>query len=288
MNSSTGASLSPIAHTSARAGKSGSFAPRRKASSRAKSSGARTRSDTPRLRTVGSEGRCSSGQERGCSPGRSWDVPGYDRDAIAGLWREHQEGQLNHAWALLAWDQPQRVALAARQRNVEARVTVQPIAATASSGGRALSRALVLYWYPDELEMRLAVRQHLRALDDGRDKVVYHNAFQKAPPRLRRLAPDYVRLHPTFLGVRWNEDFARYRDEYAWLRELGCPKIALPQDEYDHSEILEDWLAELDATHIFSCFGAELRRLLYPTLDCALPFTETLTGFIDQGPPRAG
>jgi len=130
--------------------------------------------------------------------------------------------------------------------------------------------------------MRLAVRQHLRVLDDGSDKVIYHNAFREPPPWLHRLAPDFVVLHPTFLGVRWNEDFDRYRKTYAWLSQLECAKIALPQDEYDHSAVLEDWLTELRATHVFSCFGSAQRRLLYPKLDGTLPFTETLTGFIDE------
>ncbi len=112
------------------------------------------------------------------------------------------------------------------------------------------------------MEMRLAVRQHLHALDDGREEVVYHNVIDGAPRWLRWLSPDYVVLHTTFLGIRWYEDFDRYRAQYAWLKRLACPKIALPQDEYDHSSILEDWLAELDVSHVLSCFGSSQRRVL--------------------------
>jgi hypothetical protein len=133
------------------------------------------------------------------------------------------------------------------------------------------------------MEMRLAVRRHLEALDNGRDEIVYHNAIDAPPRRLRYLCPDFVVLHTTFLGTRWNEDFERTRRQFAWIGRLHCPKIALPQDEYDHSAVLEDWLLELGATHVFSCFGESQRAVLYPRIDGSLPFTEALTGYIDTG-----
>lgn len=131
------------------------------------------------------------------------------------------------------------------------------------------------------MEMRLAVRQHLEALADGQDELVYHNAVDAPSRRLRRLRPDAVVLHTTFLGTRWNEDFERLRGQFSWLAKLDVPKIALPQDEYDHSAVLEDWLLELGATHVFSCFDGSLRRVLYPRLYGRLPFIQTLTGYID-------
>jgi hypothetical protein len=131
------------------------------------------------------------------------------------------------------------------------------------------------------MEMRLAVRRHLEALDDGRDEIIYHNAIDAPPRRLRYLRPDFVVLHTTFLGTRWNEDFERTRRQFAWIGRLHCPKIALPQDEYDHSAVLEEWLLELGATHVFSCFGESQRAVLYPRIDRSLPFTEALTGYID-------
>jgi hypothetical protein len=137
------------------------------------------------------------------------------------------------------------------------------------------------------MEMRIAVRHHLEALDDGQDKVIYHNAVDVPPRGLRWVRPDAVVLHTTFLGMRWNDDFDRLRQEYSWLSELDVRKIALPQDEYDHSAVLEDWLLELGATHVFSCFDAPLRRVLYPRLEGRLPFVEALTGYIDGRAAKA-
>lgn len=130
--------------------------------------------------------------------------------------------------------------------------------------------------------MRLAVRQHLHVLDGHGTQTLYHNAVEPVTPWLKRTAPDLCILHTTFLGVRWNDDFERYRARFAWVADLDCPKIALPQDEYDHSEVLEEWLLELGASRVYSCFGRDQRATLYPNLEDRLPFEETLTGFIHE------
>lgn len=143
-------------------------------------------------------------------------------------------------------------------------------------------RVLVLYWHPKGTEMRLAVGQHLHLLDGPGTRVLYRNAFDPAPARLAWTQPDLCVLHTTFLGVRWNYDFEEYRRRFAWIARLDCPKVALPQDEYDHSAVLDEWLLELGATSVYSCFGAEEREALYPRLEGRLAFHATLTGFIDE------
>lgn len=142
-------------------------------------------------------------------------------------------------------------------------------------------RVLVLYWHAKGTEMRAAVRQHAHVLDGTGARVLYHNAVDPVPPWLVWTAPDLCILHTTFLCARWGESFETYRRRYSWIAALACPKIALPQDEYDHAAVLEDWLAELGVTTVYSCFGAEQRTILYPRLGERFAFRETLTGFID-------
>lgn len=143
-------------------------------------------------------------------------------------------------------------------------------------------RILVLYWYPPGLELRPAVERHLRALDGYEDRLVYHNAAHGSPPGLARIRPDAVLLHTTFLCLRWFEDFPRHRRRFSWLAGLDCPKLAVPQDEYDHSDLLDEWLAELGATHVFTNFGQETRSTLYPRLAGEAEFCEVLTGYVDE------
>jgi hypothetical protein len=143
-------------------------------------------------------------------------------------------------------------------------------------------RVLVLYWYPKRTEMRLAVRRHLELFESRNTRVLYRNAFDPAPPWLRWTEPDLCVLQTTFLGVRWNYDFEEYRRRFRWVSRLRCPKVALPQDEYDHAAVLEEWLVELGATSIYSCFGPDRWSTLYPQLVSRARFHETLTGFIDD------
>jgi hypothetical protein len=144
-------------------------------------------------------------------------------------------------------------------------------------------RVLFLYWHPKGSEMRLAVEQHLRLLE-GRDaQILYRNAIDPAPPWLAWTAPDLCILHTTFLShARWNYDFEDYRRRFAWVAKLRCPKVALPQDEYDHAGVMDDWLVELGVTSCYSCFGREQWQTLYPRLVGRAEFQETLTGFIDE------
>jgi hypothetical protein len=152
---------------------------------------------------------------------------------------------------------------------------------------QARRRILVLYWYPSELDMRLAVNQHLHALDGTGDEIIYHNAEEPPGRWIRWLAPDAIILHTVFLGMRWYVYANDFHREYRWLADIHCPKLALPQDEYDHSEVLEEWLEDHGVTDVFSCFGADARELLYPSLTEQVRFHDTLTGFIKRDDAEA-
>lgn len=143
-------------------------------------------------------------------------------------------------------------------------------------------RVIVLYWHPARTAIRLAVDRHLRLLEGRGAEILYVNALEPVPPWIRWTAPDLCVLHTTFLGARWHYDFETYRRRFRWLAALDCPKVALPQDEYDHAAVLDEWLAELGVTSVYSCFGPEQRAVLYPSLADRVPFHETLTGFIDE------
>lgn len=144
-------------------------------------------------------------------------------------------------------------------------------------------RILVLYWHPKGTEMLLAVRQHLQLLDDRGLRILYRNAIDPAPPWLAWTAPDLCILHTTFLShARWSYSFEEYRRRFRWVARLRCPKVALPQDDYEHSATMDEWLLELGVTSVYSCLGPEHWPTLYPLLSGHARFHETLTGFIDE------
>ncbi len=144
-------------------------------------------------------------------------------------------------------------------------------------------RILVLYWHPKGTEMRLAVRHHLHLLERPGTRVLYRNAIDPAPAWLAWTAPDLCVLHTTFLShARWGYSFDEYRRRFRWVGRLRCPKVALPQDEYDHAAVIDEWLDELGVTSVYSCFGPDQWESLYPRLASRASFRETLTGFIDE------
>jgi hypothetical protein len=136
--------------------------------------------------------------------------------------------------------------------------------------------------------MRLAVRQHLRLLEGRGARILYRNAIDPAPPWLAWTAPDLCILHTTFLShARWNYAFEEYRRRFRWVSKLRCPKVALPQDEYDHAAVMDEWLLELGVRSVYSCFGPDQWETLYPRLGARATLHQTLTGFIDE-PAAAG
>jgi hypothetical protein len=143
---------------------------------------------------------------------------------------------------------------------------------------------LVLYWHPDGIGMRTAVEQHLRAVESAASgpRVVYVNTFEGAPRLLRRVRPGAIVLHNTFLCMRWSHLFASWKWGLRWLAVADCPKIAMPQDEYDHAYVLDDWLDELGPELIVTNFGEDVRRTLYPLNADRTSYVHGFTGYIDE------
>jgi hypothetical protein len=130
--------------------------------------------------------------------------------------------------------------------------------------------------------MRASVSRHLHAPDALDRDVHYHNIFEPFPRAVTRHRYRAIVLHNTFLCMRWSDVFAEYALRSEWIADRRCIKLAIPQDEYDHHEILDEWLHALGVTHVFSNFGPTERQTLYPMLHNRVPFTEVLTGYIDE------
>jgi hypothetical protein len=148
---------------------------------------------------------------------------------------------------------------------------------------RRRKRVVVLYWYPTDL--RPAIRHHLEALKYSTERhvIIYLNGFHGGfPTWLRYLNFDVVLLHTTLLGARWSCLYPIVRWQLDWLRSHPCAKIALPQDEYDHAEILDEWLHYLGVGDVFTNFDARFRETLYPIMHNRARFHECFTGYIDS------
>jgi hypothetical protein len=154
------------------------------------------------------------------------------------------------------------------------------------------TRTLVVYWNPYGNRVRHTTAAHLRAVCAAPSGAVFAvNAHRGLPAALRRLEPTAVILHTTFLGLRWLQSFARRREQAAWIGSLGCPVLALPQDDFDHAAVLDEWLDGLGVTHLYTALAAHAETLYPRTIRRAGVFS-VLTGYVDpvaaSMKPRAG
>jgi hypothetical protein len=112
-----------------------------------------------------------------------------------------------------------------------------------------------------------------------------HSTRQPVTSRLRSQTFDAIVLDTTFLCWRWAKPRSlwldRILDEYAFIARSDAVKIALPQDEYDHTELLDDWLAAWKVDLIYSVCH-EYRNEFYPRAGKHAEILEGLTGYIDD------
>jgi hypothetical protein len=99
------------------------------------------------------------------------------------------------------------------------------------------------------------------------------------------MEPAAIVLHTTFLGIRWLTSFESWRERSAWLGRVGCPLIALPQDDFDHAAILDEWLEELGATRVLTALPDHV-DVLYPRTGRRARIVRALTGYVSPSLAR--
>ncbi len=89
---------------------------------------------------------------------------------------------------------------------------------------------------------------------------------------------DAIIIDTTFLCWRWAkpiEAFEAFRRKYEFVAKSDAIKVAFPQDDYDHSEILDEWLSEWKVNVVYSVLYPH-RAELYP---CTSKTSEILKGY---------
>jgi len=154
-------------------------------------------------------------------------------------------------------------------------------------------RILILHYDADPAHTRLTTRQHVRALEacGSRVQTIYWNMYYGVPSWLKSLSRhvDAILLHTTLLCSRWfdTNSFKSLNANLRWVSDCECIKVAIPQDEYDRPEVLDEWLHELGVSVVFSNFGDDQQKLLYPLMKEKATFYKCLTGYIDQNMEKA-
>lgn len=111
---------------------------------------------------------------------------------------------------------------------------------------------------------------------------IVHDADIPLPKYLKDIDYHLIVLGPTFLCSRYHSKSLRYvMEEYAFIRDSYACKIALPQDDYDCSDILDNWMVDWKIDCIYTVCP-EHWEVLYPRASKHIEIRLGYTGYISD------
>jgi hypothetical protein len=130
-------------------------------------------------------------------------------------------------------------------------------------------KVLILYCI-NEHPIRITIRDHLTSFwRYSSAQCSYVNmAVRRLPRAALRLQPDVVVFDTTFLSFRCNRPrFRRLMEAVAPIAAASGRRIAVPQDEMYHTDLLCEFIERLGVTEVYSCAGPEDWRHIYAGID---------------------
>jgi hypothetical protein len=131
--------------------------------------------------------------------------------------------------------------------------------------------------------VRQTIRDALEAFEDYSDARCFflNLAVRRDPWWLRSVRFDAIIYHTTFLSTRWNPpSFRRELGRAGRLRGRGQIAVALPQDEFLRSRMIESFADSFGIDHIFSVGPPSSWAQLYPNLEGRVGISQVLTGYL--------
>lgn len=145
---------------------------------------------------------------------------------------------------------------------------------------------ILVLCYSVSSQDRNTQNEHLYSFSHYADaKVDYLNVFFGISPLLRFLKYDLIVFHYTFMSIRWNGvlRFKQMTRRLAFLKNASAVKVALPQDEYLHSEAVCDFLNEFNVGFLFTCGNEISAKQMYPATKLKkTQVRHTFPGFVDS------
>lgn len=131
--------------------------------------------------------------------------------------------------------------------------------------------------WKDSLAVRSLMDMFTR---EARLDVTVVDGWQKIPKSIMKNHYDIVLLSSMFLCARYTPDlFGKIKDKFDFISQSRALKIAMPQDDYDCSEILDSWLYDWGVDIIYSVCP-ENWNLLYPKCSPERDIRLGYTGYI--------
>lgn len=150
-------------------------------------------------------------------------------------------------------------------------------------------KILILYF---DKPTRVAVHDLLYCYQDYSESKCYYYSLKrgKIPKYLLRTEFDLIIFHTCFLSHRWIGTKKFKKEVYPLinsLRDNTAVKIAMPQDEWIHTNILNDLINDFKITIVFSVAPESEWRTIYNNIDFTkVRIHKVLTGYISSNTVR--
>ena len=111
---------------------------------------------------------------------------------------------------------------------------------------------------------------------------IIHDTHLNFPNYLKDIDYHLIFLGPTFLCNRYDNDtFLKVLDRYSFIKDTQACKIALPQDDYDCSGILDKWMFDWNIDRIYTVCPDYWNKL-YPKSISKIEIKLGYTGYITE------
>jgi hypothetical protein len=126
---------------------------------------------------------------------------------------------------------------------------------------------------------------HLRSFEQSwpESACLFHDVSLPLPEWVRSVPFDAVILDVTFLSARYGipDNFAAVLRDYAFVRDLPAMRIALPQDEYYCSSVLDEWMCDWRVDLVLSV-APDHHAMLYPRYHRQGRIARGFTGYVEE------
>lgn len=145
---------------------------------------------------------------------------------------------------------------------------------------------LVLYYTRGVYPLRNTIDTHLYAPRRySRHRTIYINIALGFPwEYIRTMNIDVIIYHTSFCGMRWSRSvFFKFTAMIRDMASYPALKIAMPQDEFIHTDLLTKIINDLNVDVVLSCASADDWPTIYAGVKRKdVVFETVLTGYLDE------
>lgn len=135
--------------------------------------------------------------------------------------------------------------------------------------------------------LRSTVRDSIFCFEKYSDNVIYYlntARLKTIPAHIYKIKFDLIIFHTSFMSFRWGQDveYKRLYNLLDYFKSLNCIKVATPQDEWIHTDLLNKFINDFNINQVFSVAAETEWPIIYNNVDfLKVDFNRILTGYID-------